>query len=173
MKKITTLGVVAVALALSACAGTADPPEPQATVTVTATPTPVETQPEATPEETEPTEEESIGMSAAAFSVSARGDIKELLKDAGDAQVALDDGGTLRLITNGGEMSFNVGQLQALEAPQSVETEWNRELKKLEKAVTGYTEAVSGDSVSKTQENIDAVERSSNTLLDIAKAAAP
>ena len=70
-------------------------------------------------------------------------------------------------------MSFNVGQLQALEAPQSVETEWNRELKKLEKAVTGYTEAVSGDSVSKIQENIDAVERSSNTLLDIAKAAAP
>ena len=112
-------------------------------------------------------------MSAAAFAVSARGDIKELRKDAGDAQVALDDGGTLRLITNGGEMSFNLGQLQALEAPKSVATEWNRELKKLDKAVTAYTEAVSGDSVSKIQKSIDAVERSCDTLLDIAEAAAP
>ncbi len=182
MKKIATLGVVAVALALSACAAPADAPEPQATVTVTAEPTPVETESEptpeeteleATPEETEEADDQSVGMSAAAFAVSARGDIKELRKDAGDAQVALDDGGTLRLITNGGEMSFNLGQLQALEAPQSVATEWNRELKKLDKAVTAYTEAVSGDSVSKIQKSIDAVERSCDTLLDIAEAAAP
>ena len=86
MKKITTLGVVAVALALSACAGTADPPEPQATVTVTATPTPVETQPERPP----PRRLSQLRRKASGCpqrrSASARGDIKELLKDAGDAQ---------------------------------------------------------------------------------------
>jgi uncharacterized protein Yka (UPF0111/DUF47 family) len=70
-------------------------------------------------------------------------------------------------------MSFNLAQLQALEAPESVATEWNRELKKLDRAVTAYTESVSGDSVSTIQKSIDAVESSCDTLLDIAAAAAP
>ena len=50
---------------------------------------------------------------------------------------------------------------------------WNREMKREDVAVTGYTEAVAGDSVSEIQGSIDGVLRSCNRLLDIAEQAVP
>jgi hypothetical protein len=181
---LTAVGVLVGAFALSACSGPAEEAAPQATVTVTATPEPVVTaEPSDTSEPTgltEPSEAESSPeptaastLSAAEFALSARGDLRDLLKDAGDAQDALDEGGTLRLVTNGGAMMFNVGQLQALEPPTQVAKDWTRGLDELDQDVQDYVDAVGGDSVSKIQKAINQIERSAVALQDIAESSAP
>lgn len=111
----------------------------------------------------------SSGMSRAQFAVSARGDAKELLKDATDAEVALEDGGMFRLIGNGLEMSFNLGQLQALDPPKSVAREWNRELNKIDAAIDEYTDAIGGDSETKIQSSIDTIKKACRRLIVIAE----
>jgi len=70
-------------------------------------------------------------------------------------------------------VSFNLGQLRALEALASVAKSWNRKMKRLDVAVTGYTEAGAGGSVSRISGSIDGVLRSCNRLLDIAEQAVP
>jgi len=189
-KSLTSASILSAALALSACASADEAAAPQATVTVTATPeaapTPSETT--ETPSETTETPSETAEaiesqdsseatsastMSPADFALSARGDLRDLLKDAGDAQEALDEGGTFRLISNGGGMTFNVGQLQALEPPKPVASEWNRGLAVLDQAVQDYVDAVGGDSVSKIQRTINEIERSAEALKEVAESAAP
>lgn len=115
----------------------------------------------------------STSSSAAQFALEGRANATELLKDAADAQTALKQGGTFRLITNGAEMSFNLGQLQALTPPKRAAGEWNDAMSTLEDAVTHYTKAIEGDSVSKIAKAIDEIKVAARTARRIAEQTAP
>jgi hypothetical protein len=85
--------------------------------------------------------------SPAAFAISAGGDIADMRKDLRDSADALADGGRLRLSTNLAELSFNYGQLDALDAPEPVRAEWEAAMSSLDGALEDYRTALEGDSL--------------------------
>lgn len=175
MRKAAVLGATAAALILAGCSAAEGTPAPTPTVTVTATPQPTVTV-TATPEsEQSPADADPVGspMAPAAFAVSARGDLREMLKDVDDARVALDDGGTFRLLGNAAELAFNLGQLQAIDPPAAVADAWTRALTDLDQAVTDFTDALTGDSVSAISKALSTVEATAERLIAIAESAAP
>lgn len=102
-------------------------PQPSVTPTPTATPVVVEPAPTAAPP--------VPAVDAAVFAQSARGDLLDFAKDLDDMDLALDEGGFFRLMTNSVELSFNLGQMQASTAPTSIATAWEAQLSALEGSI--------------------------------------
>jgi hypothetical protein len=84
-------------------------------------------------------------VSADFFTMSARGDLKDLYKDLNDMNDAINDGSIWRLLSNDMELAFNIGQLSALEPPSRIASEWQGQFGLLEKAVDAIGTAISDD----------------------------
>lgn len=94
------------------------------------------------------------------FATSARGDLKDLNKDLNDLLDAIAKGSTFRLIMNGAELKFNIGQLEALDPPSSVASAWKQQFGVLEKSITAVLNAISNDSsMSTLKSRINAAKR--------------
>ena len=88
--------------------------------------------PTATPTPT-PTDE---GPDATFFMTEANGNLSDYEKDLGDLIVTLDENGFWRLLSNSVELSFNLGQLQGLDAPETVAGDWDSTLATLDAQTT-------------------------------------
>ena len=64
-------------------------------------------------------------------------------KDLGDMVVTVQEEGFWRLLSNSVELSFNLGQLEALDVPESVAATWPGALTSLDAALDVLTDAVS------------------------------
>lgn len=177
------IGAVALIVALgsggseapAALAGSPEPVAPAATSTPTAPSAPSDVSAPPTDSESESPEADpsTSAMSPALFALDGEANASELLKDASDAQTALEQGGTFRLVSNGAEMSFNLAQLQALTPPEGVANKWNAAMSDLQEALDDYTQAIDGDSVSKIAAAIDTIETAARTARKIAQQTAP
>lgn len=148
------------------------------TVTVTATPSPTETpsasasssaSPSSSSSASPTTSKADSASNKAYFTSSAKGDLADLEKDITDAIKRTKADQKFRLMGNILEFSFNLGQLQALDAPSQVSAKWEKALTALETAITASSEAassfVAGDAKSgsvlsaldKVQSKVDAL----------------
>ena len=85
------------------------------------------------------------------FRASALGELVDLKKDVGDAQRAVEKGGSWRLLGNAAEIAFNIGQLQSIVPPIKYQKTWNKQLTQLDQLSTDFSESISNGSVSKTR----------------------
>lgn len=85
------------------------------------------------------------------FRTSALGNLADMKKDIGDAQIALEKGGSWKLLGNAAEIAFNVGQLQALNPPAQYSKTWAKQVAELDLLSDNFLESISGGSVSKTR----------------------
>ncbi|GAA1967339.1 DUF2510 domain-containing protein [Agromyces allii] len=121
-------------------------------VTVTASPEPEpETEPEPSAEAVPAPEPEVIDVPT--FQTQANGHLDDMSKDLDDMVVTIDEGGFFRLLSNSVELSFNVGQLEALDIPPSV--------------AAPYAESVAGLSASIDSMNDPIANEDNATLLVI------
>jgi len=95
--------------------------------------------------EEDATEETREPDSPVRFLSGARGDLRDMRKDLRDIEEALDEGGFLRVAGNVLELSFNIGQLQSLEPPVKVASEWESALAALEVNVDRLADLISDD----------------------------
>ena len=104
------------------------------TSTTTPSPTPVEPSPTPTlqPELADP----------ATFRAQAHSHLDDMSKDLDDMVITLDQGGFWRLLSNSLELSFNLGQLQALDTPASVQPAYTDALVALEAGITALDDPV-------------------------------
>ncbi|WP_206428264.1 DUF2510 domain-containing protein [Plantibacter sp. PA-3-X8] len=139
-----------------------------ATQTPSATPTPV---PTAT---VEPIAEPAAPavVDVAAFQAGASKHTADIDKDLDDMVTTLAEGGTWRLISNTAEISFNLGQLESLDAPASIAAEWAPALVGLQTNLDTLTTAVSGGDPATIQGAMDGVRASAAVLRDIGTRAA-
>lgn len=79
----------------------------------------------------DPDSEESIAY----FIYSSTGQFKDMNKDLDDAVGRANNDQTIRLLGNILELTFNLGQLKALDAPTTVAKSWSDGLAKLEAAI--------------------------------------
>ena len=86
-------------------------------------------------------------LSPAEFANSAAGDIADMRKDLSDSVEALADGGVFRLNANLLELTFNYGQLDALDAPKPVRADWKAAMGRLDGALDTYAASLEGDSL--------------------------
>lgn len=136
---------------------------PTETVTVTATPSESATEtPSPSPSNSA---DPSVAQTAASsdadsasnksyFVSSAKGDLADLEKDIDDALKRAKNDQKIRLMGNILEFSFNLGQLQALDAPTAVKNKWEKALVALDKAITVSSDTaadlVAGDATTST-----------------------
>lgn len=119
-------------------------PEPEPTVAaiaeVTPEPTPTpEPEPEATTEESP----EPEPANPVAFKAQAGSHLDDINKDLDDLVITVEENGFWRLLSNYGEISFNLGQLEALDVPDSVAGTWSEALVTLEASIDVLGDAVS------------------------------
>ncbi|WP_323742173.1 hypothetical protein [Microbacterium sp. UFMG61] len=110
----------------------AEEPTPTPTPTATPTPTPTVT----------PTPEVPV-VDAVAFRAQAGSHLDDMNKDLDDMIVTVQEDGFWRLLSNTGELAFNLGQLQALEVPANVAVTWPESLVALDATLDVLTDAVS------------------------------
>ncbi len=154
-RKLYFLSAAVLVLTLSGCVSTteitAETVSPEATVTATEEPTAEET---ATAEPTtDPDSEENKGY----FVLSGAGQVIDMNKDLDDAVRRAENSQLIRLSGNILELSFNLGQLQSLEAPTSVADQWKEAMTKLEEEI---------DSISDVLASFVADEASLSEMLD-------
>lgn len=75
------------------------------------------------------------------FQISTAGQVKDLNKDIDDAIGRAEADQTIRLLGNILELTFNLGQLRALDAPTDLVESWNAGLAKLESAIDVASDA--------------------------------
>lgn len=78
-------------------------------------------------------------------------------KDLDDMVVTLDEGGFFRLLSNSAELSFNLGQLQSLDAPESVAAPFADSLSRLESAIDALVDPIAASDDPGTRVAIEAV----------------
>ncbi len=152
--KRTWFVVVVILLVLSGVGNAIGGSEPEETETTRQTAAPSETpaevaaieeSPSASPEATDsplsdPDSEESIAY----FAYSSTGQFKDMDKDLDDAVKRANNDQTIRLMGNMLELTFNFGQLEALDAPTSVAKAWATGMGKLETSIDNASD-IAGD----------------------------
>jgi hypothetical protein len=143
--KRTWFIVIVVLLLLSGVGNAIAGDDPAATessqLETSPTPTPSETlEPEASPspepsQEDSPLSDPNSEESIAYFAYSATGQFLDIDKDLDDAIRRAKADQTIRLLGNILELSFNLGQLKALDAPSAVADSWAAGLVKLEASI--------------------------------------
>lgn len=113
-------------------------PAPVPTVTVTAE-APV---PEETPVAAAELPPAPVAVDAVAFRAQSNSHLDDMNKDLDDIVTTVDEAGFWRLFSNSIELSFNLGQLQALEVPASLATAWPESLVALTLSDTALSEAI-------------------------------
>lgn len=107
---------------------------------------------------TSPTPESSsaspILLSPVEFQSSALGDLSDMRKDVADLKDRIDEGGLIRLYGNVVELTFNVGQLQAISPGEDSEDVWKEKLVLLENAVDDFSNGLSADSVASSKRHL-------------------
>src|SRR5690606_30326490 len=89
-------------------------------------------------------------------------------KDLDDMIITVEEAGYWRLLSNSVELSFNVGQLEALTAPASSSTEWSAGIAELAAATTRIIDAIDMDDYAPVRAEIDAVRGTVAALTEIA-----
>ena len=84
------------------------------------------------------------------FASSASANLDDLSKDFNDIIVTLDEEGFWRLLSNSIEVSFNIGQLQALTPPAEVAADWATQFGALEAASEVLTDSIAEDAAPDT-----------------------
>lgn len=87
-----------------------------------------------------PTQE---AVDAVTFRAQAASHLDDMVKDLDDMVVTVQEDGFWRLLSNNGELAFNLGQLKALDVPVSVAATWPESLTALETTLDALTDAVS------------------------------
>lgn len=85
------------------------------------------------------------------FRTSALGNLTDMKKDIGDARLALEKGGSWRLLGNAAEIAFNVGQLEALTPPTQYSKTWLKQVSELDSLSDKFMDSISNGSVSNTR----------------------
>jgi hypothetical protein len=75
------------------------------------------------------------------FYRSVQGDLRDMIKDLNDMVSRANGRESLRLLGNTLELSFNVSQLKAIDAPQSIANKWEQGISDLASGVASLTEA--------------------------------
>ncbi|MFJ4172760.1 DUF2510 domain-containing protein [Microbacterium sp. NPDC089696] len=78
-----------------------------------------------------------------AFRAQAGSHLDDMNKDLGDMAITVQEEGFWRLLSNSVELSFNLGQLEALDVPESVAATWPGALTSLDAALDVLSDAVS------------------------------
>lgn len=141
-------GVLVVGAVGQALAGGRDDKIPAAapTVTVTAEAEPAP-EPEPTADVAEPTPEaeETVVADPVAFKAQAGSHLDDMNKDLGDMVTTVAEDGFWRLLSNTVELSFNIGQLKALDVPEKVAGDWAASLTALEEKLDELSDAVTSE----------------------------
>ncbi len=98
------------------------------------------------------------------FRASALGDLADLKKDVGDAQRALEKGGSWRLLGNAAEIAFNIGQLQSLVPPSKYQKTWSKQVTQMDQLSSDFSESISSGSVSKTRSILKKILSQTNAM---------
>ena len=85
------------------------------------------------------------------FRTSALGNLSDMKKDVNDARVALEKGGTWKLLGNAAEIAFNVGQLEALNPPTVYAKNWSKQVIALDSLSDKFMDSISNGSVANTK----------------------
>lgn len=93
--------------------------------------------------------------------------IDDLNEDIADMQHDVNSGSSGWATWNYAEIAFNVGQLEAFEAPESISDEWDAAMKDLVSAGEDLSAAVEADSISKMKSALQDLETASGELEDI------
>lgn len=101
------------------------------------------------------------------FRGQANGHLADIDKDLDDLIVTLDEQGFWRLLSNYAEISFNYGQLDALDVPASVSGEWSAALGTLDANLTAMSDAIDADDPTLIRAQIDATRGTVVVLRDI------
>ncbi|MBQ3358393.1 MAG: DUF2510 domain-containing protein [Microbacterium sp.] len=103
---------------------------------------PVVEEPSATPTPTpQPVVVEVVD--AVAFRAQAGSHLDDMQKDLDDIVTTVNEDGFWRLLSNSGELAFNLGQLEALDVPANVAETWPAALTGLETSLDALTDAIS------------------------------
>lgn len=132
-------------------------PSPMVSNATTPTPT-------ATPIPT-PSEE---GPDATFFMTEANGNLSDYEKDLGDLTVTLDENGFWRLLSNSVELSFNLGQLQGLDAPAPIAGEWDTNVATLDAQTTVIIDNIGNQQYDTLRADIAAAQATCTSLHAIA-----
>ncbi|UOQ88040.1 TM2 domain-containing protein [Agromyces endophyticus] len=146
---IVTGAVVALGLVINIITGAVGAatrsisPEPQPFVAASPTPAPA---PEtAVPAEPSPTQAPPAAVDAAAFKTEANSHLDDMEKDLDDMIVTLDEDGFWRLLSNSGELAFNIGQLEALDIPTNVEPAYSDGLTAMTATLDAFADPISNE----------------------------
>ncbi|MGN7949188.1 hypothetical protein ACTJKH_10615 [Microbacterium sp. 22215] len=96
---------------------------------------------EPTPTPSAPIEAEVVD--AVSFRAQAGSHLDDMNKDLDDIVVTVQEDGFWRLLSNSGELAFNLGQLEGLDVPASVAVTWPESLVALDTALDVLADAVS------------------------------
>lgn len=152
---VGVLVVGSIGAAIGGAGGDAEPAATVAPVTPTPTPEPVTPSPSPTPPPTAtPT---PTPVDPARFRGSANSHLDDMQKDLDDMVVTLDEGGFFRLLSNSVELSFNLGQLQSLDVPDSVATAYADSLIRLEASIDALSDPIAASDDPGTRTAIEAV----------------
>lgn len=166
IRAITTLLLIG---ALSGCVATVDEVTdtvaPQETLVASEEPTIEETATE------EPIDPDSADNKTY-FVVSGAGQVIDMNKDLDDAVRRAENSQLIRLSGNILELSFNLGQLQSLDAPSAVASDWQEAMGKLESSIDSISDVLSDfiadeASLSEMLEAIESVRARVNALTSI------
>jgi hypothetical protein len=121
-------------------------------------------------------EVEVEGEDPNSFYRSAQGDLRDMIKDLNDMVQRANGRAIVRLLGNTMELSFNVGQLEATNAPQSIAARWKLGVTDLSGSVVSLTSsagdfASSDISLAQMIEAIDKVRAKVHALEDLAASA--
>lgn len=148
--KRTWFIVVVALLLLSGIGNAVNGSEPESTQATQPVATPTETAVEPALVEESPSPEPSVSESASAdpdpqdnidyFVYSSTGQFSDLNKDIDDAVRRAKADQTIRLLGNILELTFNFGQLGALDPPTAISKSWTTGMDKLEKSIDAASE---------------------------------
>lgn len=90
----------------------------------------------------EPSVEAAPVADPVAFRAQSNSHLDDMLKDLDDTVVTVGEKGFWRLLSNFAELSFNLGQLQALDVPVNVAETWPASLVALDASLTTLSDAI-------------------------------
>jgi hypothetical protein len=98
---------------------------------------------------------------------TATRDLDDYAKDIDDMIVTLDENGVWRLLTNYGELSFNLGQLKGLTVTSNIEAEWGEALLVLEQQTDAIGDDVGDKHYDTLRVDLDAAKNQTVVLKEI------
>lgn len=105
------------------------------------------------------------------FKAQANGHLDDMLKDLDDMVVTLDEGGFWRLLSNTGELAFNIGQLEALDVPANVQQSYTDQLAVLNGVLDQMTTVVGNQDDPGIRATIDQMRGQIETVRQVANQA--